>query len=929
MGGRGCHRGYPANTFRSLNTVCEKTSSRRIFQSSPQQICLPGFRSGDRGYAATKDFGALNAQFRFSIQNVSRPKERRWYTSSPQLKRVKRIPIAKEISLNKPSEGPPIYSKRRLSGKVGFKPSVFPCSGEALAQEVPIIGVQRAGFTNDLSSLRPLNSSADICANIKLDGKSSSEPRIEDNSLFGRLPHRSSEPGHFTVPYCHNNLIPTWLRLGGKFRQIGSKTSHRLRVSGSILGHGKRQGFIARSKNSVVNKRSRRYFDGTTMELGNCKEGAGKTEFCRICYSFGKAQFQGHAEGGSSASPAKPNEKIYRSCGSVEGGLLVAAKSSTGLSYFAKKPRNLHDNRRFRHGLGSSGGGPFYRRALEQRSESMAYKSEGALRRLSRSQSFLAESNGEITPNSIGQSIGSFIHPQPGGSEILINDTCCQKTSRIRPGKENHDLSLLPSRSLERRSRQSFKGKEVSRLAFIPKCCSKDIQKVGQATNRPFCLQGFENSKKVCFKGRQRSAGGLHKCLQQKLDISPGVDFSSPILDPASPPAPEHSTGPLHNDSTEMGKSILEVGPSSSRSGTSLSDSKSPPPSSGCSDGPGFTSISKDSFGGMEGTGWSNITKEWKREDRGLLESSWRKSTLKTYSAPWRQWLSWCKKNSTIPSDPSPEELARYLSFLHRVRKLSPATIKMHKSVVATLGNPSTSASVSSSLIVRHMVKAIELSRPPPIKKPIWNVNSLISWMRQETIDQLSLFQVSRRLVLILLLASGRRIHDLTLLYIDQEHMSIDDDAICFWPRFGSKTDKVTRQQSGWKLLRNKEDSFDPIFWSTKLLSLGAERRVSRADLVSLFITTRGRVGPASRSVIAGWVRTAFKEAGIDSSPGSVRSAVASARRDSNMPLDLILQYGNWAGAQNVFKHYFREVHRDSSFNIDKTEIIGDTFVPL
>lgn len=57
------------------------------------------------------------------------------------------------------------------------------------------------------------------------------------------------------------------------------------------------------------------------------------------------------------------------------------------------------------------------------------------------------------------------------------------------------------------------------------------------------------------------------------------------------------------------------------------------------------------------------------------------------------------------------------------------------------------------------------------------------------------------------------------------------------------------------------------------------------------FISTKAEVKAAS--VIAGWLKTAFVDLGINKGPGSVRSADASNNYDQNSPLDEILQRGN------------------------------------
>ncbi len=78
-----------------------------------------------------------------------------------------------------------------------------------------------------------------------------------------------------------------------------------------------------------------------------------------------------------------------------------------------------------------------------------------------------------------------------------------------------------------------------------------------------------------------------------------------------------------------------------------------------------------------------------------------------------------------------------------------------------------------------------------------------------------------------------------------------------------------------------------------KLIELSSERRKARDSLFNLFITTRSVVGPASRSVIANWIKTVFEVARIASSPGSIRSAVASYSFGKDGPVEEILTRGN------------------------------------
>uniref|UniRef100_A0A2H1V008 SFRICE_007242 n=1 Tax=Spodoptera frugiperda TaxID=7108 RepID=A0A2H1V008_SPOFR len=87
--------------------------------------------------------------------------------------------------------------------------------------------------------------------------------------------------------------------------------------------------------------------------------------------------------------------------------------------------------------------------------------------------------------------------------------------------------------------------------------------------------------------------------------------------------------------------------------------------------------------------------------------------------------------------------------------------------------------------------------------------------------------------------------------------------------------------------------------------------------------TVRGAPKPASRTVIAGWVKTLFKEAGIIATPGSTRSAVASKSWLENHPLDEILSRGNWQSAKTFQNFYRREVIRSGDSNLNVSELFN------
>lgn len=332
-------------------------------------------------------------------------------------------------------------------------------------------------------------------------------------------------------------------------------------------------------------------------------------------------------------------------------------------------------------------------------------------------------------------------------------------------------------------------------------------------------------------------------------------------------------------------------------------------------------------FAGLENSGWAHLIETWGEEDKTLLESAWRKSTLKTYKSAWRRWVSWAKGKCLV-DNPEPDDVAKFICYLHKNVRLSPSTIAVHKSVVLMFANPLKSSLFAEHPLIKQLMKAVALTKPPPRKPLTWNISNLIEYLQRYDIEIDSIFQTSRHVAALLLLCTGRRIHDLTLLDIAPEYCENGEDCIILWPRFGSKTDSATYRQSGWRLLSRGTDKLNPVLWINKLIQISDKRRKAKQNLTSLSITTRGKVNAASRTVIAGWIKTLFREINIRDSPGSFRAAVSDLFRYNFKNIDEILERANWRSKDTFLKHYFKEI-RTSPINNSNSNNLSDSFLPI
>lgn len=111
-------------------------------------------------------------------------------------------------------------------------------------------------------------------------------------------------------------------------------------------------------------------------------------------------------------------------------------------------------------------------------------------------------------------------------------------------------------------------------------------------------------------------------------------------------------------------------------------------------------------------------------------------------------------------------------------------------------------------------------SLPLKVTRSIWDLSTLLKWVETHLPSVSSFFEISRRLALILLLTSGRKVHDLTLLQIDSDHLQRSQSSIVFWPKFGSKSDSSSFMQSGWQFSISSPVAWDLCHWVDIFLNL-------------------------------------------------------------------------------------------------------------
>lgn len=354
------------------------------------------------------------------------------------------------------------------------------------------------------------------------------------------------------------------------------------------------------------------------------------------------------------------------------GGVEVVEKvDSLSYSNFPPKSADFYNDRCVEYRMGSS---PWKRNdcgSLVTRADELAYKLKRDVRSKIDDKTEYRESNEQECVSSIRQQDCRGLHKQGGRHEIAGPSSTSRGLTDSDKSEKHFDNSEVHSRNFQYNGGQSLPEQANPGLALVTRNSDQDLSIMGCTRDRSICNTPVSSGSSVCSPISCGSTSLIHRRIQSGMDLQVGLDFSSTILNTKSVTTSELSGRSVYSNNPKMAQGILAPGLEKQSHEASLPHSR---PGNSL-DRPANESSSTPSertlFGGLENSGWLSQISNGGIEDRKLLESSWRESTLKTYRAPWKRWIKWALSNKISVNNPSPQNLALYLSYLHREEKMA------------------------------------------------------------------------------------------------------------------------------------------------------------------------------------------------------------------------------------------------------------------
>lgn len=832
-------------------------------------------------------------------------KEQSQNSSDIQLESTKHIYGAKAFSSFPPSTNAFVSATRRLDGQAGPQPSLLSSPNTDRTQMLLTHQLRWSTSADDMSAIRPGCCSQNVCYYNKLDCRIPSHKRSARRRLSRRLLNSSPAQGSTQHTSKHSCTLPVQSGLVCESREIDHQANKVDRISRHQLGHT--------NKPQVPTTREGK--KKSTDPHGHTRSGqldpqAGATplrdtQLCVLHHPPGKdalpSAATSHPGTATTSSPSGTADTRRSPRTRVVDG---ECRSKDSNSHRCATHKLCHHGR-FGHSVGCSGQQQQGTGCMATQPEKMALQSQRDVCCDCCVDEGIQSSPGLQDHSTDRQQDSGLVHSEGRRHKITPIDEI--DTRIVDSGRRPQCCTdpTPPTRAVQHRSRPLVSKSRRQRVAPAGGSNIKDFPDLGKTGHRLVRVTNRTRCDKLRFPRFLRLQRLLSRRIQQILAIRPRMGVPTAGVAPTSSAPPQLSIRSVHNSSTQVEETLLATRPEESILVTAAEDQRPEEDLGGHGDRPTTSSCQRTAVGSLAHFGWDTMTSDWSPQEKDLLLSCWRPSTLKTYTPIWGKWSLWCRQNNVNFRIPNPTDVAKYLAYLYLNQKLAYRTILVHKSVIASICETASNIRISSSHIVKHILKAISIAKPLPPKVPTWDPRELITYLKENTPDTSSLYEVSKRTATILLLCSGRRVHDLFLLHIDSDHFVDNGDSITLHPVFGSKTDSATFQQSSWVLLTSQNQNTNPLYWLRMLKNLSKERRGS---LTNLFITTRDPVRAATPTIIGGWVKRVLSDAGIQASPGSFRSAVSSLNWLENYPINDILSKANWRHESTFRKFYRKEI---------------------
>ena len=245
----------------------------------------------------------------------------------------------------------------------------------------------------------------------------------------------------------------------------------------------------------------------------------------------------------------------------------------------------------------------------------------------------------------------------------------------------------------------------------------------------------------------------------------------------------------------------------------------------------------------------------------------------RVYQQCWKKWARWCARQGLPNNTISVPKLANFLLHLFQVG-LAWHTIAIYHSAISAFLEPHHIHKASNHPVILKLMHHFYLQHPTSCKQfDPWDVECLLSLLESwAPASSLTTFKLAWKTASLLAFVTAKCCSDLTLLYVDNQHLFHQCNAAIFVPLSGGKTDHLGHLPPQNCIESHSSVNLCPVFYLKAYLrhTESFRKKSDGSQVTSLFLGNNRQHRPVCAKTISSWVWKVLSVAKAHMSPGSL-----------------------------------------------------------
>lgn len=287
-------------------------------------------------------------------------------------------------------------------------------------------------------------------------------------------------------------------------------------------------------------------------------------------------------------------------------------------------------------------------------------------------------------------------------------------------------------------------------------------------------------------------------------------------------------------------------------------------------------------------------------------------NTKSQYSSSYKLWWQYCGTKGIDPIDVNTYNALGFLSQCFE-QGSSYGTLNNHRSALSLI---SRNKLTEDDNLKRFFRGIFRLKPSFPKYNTTWDPSIVLQYLAQFYPNEpLSFDVISKKLVVLLALATGQRCQTLSL--IKTTNIKVNEQQICIQITDLVKTSAIGKPQPVLDLpFYCDRPAVCPA--ETLVTYLSKSSSVRPSDTESLILTSKKPYRAASSQTIGRWIKQTLADSGIDTnvfSAHSTRHAATSAAHRAGASVDVIRRTAGWSQQSMAFANFYKRPLVDSDSN--------------